>query len=1096
MNMFKGGLNALNKMFLGIMIVIMTGFINNTYSQKIISKSGGGTKDTQVLCGFDHLHKNVRPVDYTMNHGRSNDEILTIPVVVHIIHKGEPLGQGTNISDDQVFSAINEMNLDYRKVPGSNGDGDGVDVGVEFCLAARTPNGESTNGINRVDGTVIPLYEDEGITAGQGEGANEMDIKNLSRWPNNQYYNIWVVSEIENNDGGAGIQGYAYFPTSNPVDGTVILYNAFGTVGNLKLYTNMNRTLTHELGHGLNLYHTFQGQSCTETNCETQGDRVCDTPPTTLNSNCNNPACNGTQLVENYMDYTSQTCKDMFTQGQKDRMRAAIIGARSDLLESLACVPVSSLDISVTDIAYPTGNICEPSYEPELTIVNYGSNEVTSMLISYGVENNILEYNWTGSLITGETETLTLPIFNGSVNDNEFVVTVSEPNGLIDVVGENNTMLSQYSVINGNQINVNIVQDFYGQEITWDIKNENDEIVSSGGPYEYGSLGNEYNYTLCIPDGCYSFTIYDSAGDGICCSYGLGSYTVTDVNGVILAEGGGSFNFSEDFAEQVTGFCTEDSPYVDCNGQINGTAYIDSCGTCVGGWTFLNPCTPDCNEDYNNLNGAFIDVCGDCVGGETGIDPCESPCEGDYCNNPIELPLCEVVEFNNYDCDTTYTPIFPYPNGLTAARTTHYNSKHFKFTIENEGNYNVTILSNYSHPEATTGTNGVNSGLSWSLISGSDCSDYVSIGNNSSWSTSMNSGYWVQEPTGTWSDEYDPTLQNHINTMYFTPGEYIFILSGFTGSWGVSTGEGTIEICPVNQPTCGDNNNMNIIENPFSGDECIAPGWGTDVYPWTVGYPCILNASYYHKTIEVPAGQILTSITLNACELNLLDEFGNLRSTYDNYFWFDGDCFTDDQELMPGVVIYNNLGESVYYINRHQMALDLIDDGVMTLDNLNLSFDDSPYEIMIIHDEEEELGWSQTIFYDFFNFGDCFEANGFVFGQIWLSNTTVGDGYNGPEIIIESVDITYLNIIINSIGVSPVSDKHPVYNVFPNPTNKSITITSDTKERVTGIIYSLYGKIMDVIVIDNNTTIDLYDYSPGIYILNINKTEVIKIVKW
>src|SRR5690554_6772903 len=315
-------------------------------------------------CAFDHRHEQQLLADpvyqaemaqrETMirdviqaDFGGMRDAILTVPVVVHVIHKGEPVGSGTNISDEQIYSAINALNEDYRKMPGTNGDGAGVDTDIEFCLAVRDPDDNPTNGINRVDGRVVSLYEEQGITAGQGQGAVEMNVKNLSRWPNQQYYNIWIVSEIENNNGQSGIQGYAYFPTTSSVDGTVILYNAFGTVGNLKSYTNMNRTTTHELGHGLNLYHTFQGGNCNESNCSTQGDRVCDTPPTTSNSNCNSPACGGTQQVENYLDYTSQTCKDMFTAGQRDRMRAALMGARSNLLNSQACVPVSNLDAGI-----------------------------------------------------------------------------------------------------------------------------------------------------------------------------------------------------------------------------------------------------------------------------------------------------------------------------------------------------------------------------------------------------------------------------------------------------------------------------------------------------------------------------------------------------------------------------------------------------------------------------------------------------------------------------------------------------------------------------------------------------------------------------
>src|SRR5690606_16017528 len=191
-----------------------------------------------------------------------------------------------------------------------------------------------------------------------------------------------------------------------------------------KSYTNMNRTTTHELGHGLNLYHTFQGGNCNESNCSTQGDRVCDTPPTTSNSNCNSPACGGTQQVENYLDYTSQTCKDMFTAGQKDRMRAALMGARSNLLNSQACVPVSNLDAGITAVAAPTDQLCSPQFTPTVTLTNFGSATLNSVTIQYSVNGvNPQTYNWTGSLTTGTSQEVTLPAYTGPVGGGNFMAT-------------------------------------------------------------------------------------------------------------------------------------------------------------------------------------------------------------------------------------------------------------------------------------------------------------------------------------------------------------------------------------------------------------------------------------------------------------------------------------------------------------------------------------------------------------------------------------------------------------------------------------------------------------------------------------------------
>jgi len=240
----------------------------------MILASVAGLSQTTATCPSDVINDSLMTHDIAfsrsffymehvleMNRGlhpsQRTDEVYTIPVVVHVIHNGEAYGTGTNISDEQVYSAIAALNEDYRRMPGTNGYGNGVDVGMEFCLAARNPNGQPTNGIVRINGSSVANYSTMGIEASSGTGAVEESVKALSTWPRESYMNIWVVNEIENNDGGSGIQGYAYFPVNSPIDGIVILHNAFGTVGNLKSYTNMNRTLTHEVGLYLGLYHTF-----------------------------------------------------------------------------------------------------------------------------------------------------------------------------------------------------------------------------------------------------------------------------------------------------------------------------------------------------------------------------------------------------------------------------------------------------------------------------------------------------------------------------------------------------------------------------------------------------------------------------------------------------------------------------------------------------------------------------------------------------------------------------------------------------------------------------------------------------------------------
>lgn len=285
-------------------------------------------------------------------------QTITIPVVVHIIHTGEAEGTAPNISDGQVIDAINDLNSKF-----SNLNGLGVDIEVEFCLAQRDPDGNSTDGIIRVNGshpvTGVPSYGTLGITT-----SNELEVKDLSRWDNSDYYNIWVVTEIDGNGGGSGRQGFAHYPgIEEEYDGAVVLHNAFGINGSVKTGFDQNVTIAHEIAHSFYLYHTFEGD-CLEDesvcyannsfvcpandNPQEDGDKCEDTYPhirsmfdcNTLGTNLCNPSDQSTaNYIHNYMDYSSSSCRDRFTDDQSERMQATLLGFRNALTYSIGCTP-------------------------------------------------------------------------------------------------------------------------------------------------------------------------------------------------------------------------------------------------------------------------------------------------------------------------------------------------------------------------------------------------------------------------------------------------------------------------------------------------------------------------------------------------------------------------------------------------------------------------------------------------------------------------------------------------------------------------------------------------------------------------------------
>jgi hypothetical protein len=240
-----------------------------------------------------------------------------IPVVFHVIHT-----YGTeNITQTQINDQLRIINQDYRKMPGTPGgsstDELATDMEFEFRLAQFDPAGHPTDGVNRVYSSLTDNATD--------------NTKALSYWSSDRYLNIWVVRSIYNSGAGT-ILGYAQFPwtrNSQPnTDGIIIRYDQVGTIESGSVGQG-GRTLTHELGHWLGLYHTFQNGCGTESqSCTMQGDQVCDTPPASAaNYGCspNTNSCPADALpdqVRNYMDYSDGNCMNLFTVGQKDRVIA------------------------------------------------------------------------------------------------------------------------------------------------------------------------------------------------------------------------------------------------------------------------------------------------------------------------------------------------------------------------------------------------------------------------------------------------------------------------------------------------------------------------------------------------------------------------------------------------------------------------------------------------------------------------------------------------------------------------------------------------------------------------------------------------------
>jgi hypothetical protein len=261
---------------------------------------------------------------------KTNGSIRIIPVVFHVVHEyGEE-----NISKAQIQDAIRILNEDYRK---KNPDTTktrsifkpyATDCEIEFRLAQIDPSGNCTEGINRIYSKLTNDADD--------------NVKSVAWWDNTKYLNIWVVKSIANSGTGT-ILGYSQFPGGGlgSTDGIVVRNDCIGRIGTEvnNGFGEYGRTLSHEIGHWLGLFHTFQG-SCNG------GDQVGDTPPasaanygciltTNSCSNFSTPyASDPVDMIENYMDYSNGTCQNLFSTGQKARMDAVFIQYRSKIISA------------------------------------------------------------------------------------------------------------------------------------------------------------------------------------------------------------------------------------------------------------------------------------------------------------------------------------------------------------------------------------------------------------------------------------------------------------------------------------------------------------------------------------------------------------------------------------------------------------------------------------------------------------------------------------------------------------------------------------------------------------------------------------------
>ncbi len=267
-------------------------------------------------------------------------EPVTIPVVVHIVWRTPE----ENITDDIIIDQIKALNEDFRALNTNLNLLPTVfkeligDTGINFCLAARTPDDNPTTGIPRQQTAEVAIGR-----PGNRDNFGNNKIYNsfaggADAWDTERYLNIWVA------DMGSDLNGSATFPADAKYgeDGVIISNKAFGRYsdGSKNAPYHLGRTLTHEVGHYFNLLHPW-GPKAENRDCK-EDDGVSDTPVQSgtyqgLCPGSGQLSCGNLDLFQNFMNYTNDACLSMFTKGQVQRMQAALMGPRAGLLQSLGC---------------------------------------------------------------------------------------------------------------------------------------------------------------------------------------------------------------------------------------------------------------------------------------------------------------------------------------------------------------------------------------------------------------------------------------------------------------------------------------------------------------------------------------------------------------------------------------------------------------------------------------------------------------------------------------------------------------------------------------------------------------------------------------
>lgn len=401
--------------------------------------------------------------------------VYTIPVVVHVLYD-DP---SENIPDSQIISQIAVLNEDFGRMNADTvntpaGFNVAASTGFQFCLAQRDPDDNPTTGIDRFQTTVFQFdmaLDDVKYSA----------VGGVDAWDSDKYLNIWVC------DLDPAVLGYGEAPDviHTASYGVVINYRNFGRGGSTVAPFNLGRTTTHEIGHCFDLDHIWgDGSGCLVD------DNISDTPPQDVETigclsfpafDACTPSGNGIMFM-NYMDYSDDSCMNMFTLGQGGRMQFSMSLLYPSLLSSSGCQPVvlTNNDVWLRKIVEPIGQTCDPNISPMIRIKNYGNSQIDSVTINYAFNGgSFSSFQWVGSLASLANVDISLPPTTLSAGIHTLTVFTSNPNSLADPVNINDTLTTSFEII-GNGVALPYTEGFEGltfPPLNWTILNPDNDYT-------------------------------------------------------------------------------------------------------------------------------------------------------------------------------------------------------------------------------------------------------------------------------------------------------------------------------------------------------------------------------------------------------------------------------------------------------------------------------------------------------------------------------------------------------------------------------------------------------------------------------------------